>query len=191
MSKAKESLKAALIASGLSDEFKASAYVESIDDQTAKKMLLAVMEGMGGTSRNLPTGEGGVIAGLRNVVDSRRIDAELDLPDAPHELSREKKRKTIEAFSEDIETGNKKFADGLRNLLLAKTAERTDAMETWAVELSDADFPVAMQRIQENSSLSAEKITAALQEVLANEADAINKAMLEHNDISDNKSKGG
>jgi hypothetical protein len=187
MSKAKESLVALLVSSGLAAQDNAEAFVESMDDLNAKRIVDAIMESTGGKSNNLPSGAGGVIGGLADLVNARKIDAKFSLPENPYELPRADKTKAIEQFDEANEASDKLFVDGLRNLLAAKNQERLDTLQVWKRELSDQDFPFAMQKVGEFSNDETEKLINEVKKKLEIDRENLLELAKKHRDTADDE----
>lgn len=185
MSKARESLKAVLLAKGLSPESDAESFVNSLSELDAKKMLEALMSVSGGPSENLPSGEGGLIAGLRKILDSRKFDAEFTLPSDPHNLSRAEKEKIISEMEANLKKSDDAFVDGLRILLASKSSERLDTLKNWVKELSDEDFPFAIKGLEKEFTRKSKNMANTVGKKMEESSKNITNLARKHKDISD------
>ncbi len=154
MADIKETLKSLLLSHNVTDEATANKYVENLDPAAAQRLIDIIS---GGPSKNLEGGKGGFLAGLRNVVETRKTDKLNEFPYNPKELSESEKKAAIEGYLEEREKSDSKFAEGLKLLLDARAEEDTDRFKRWAVELSDEDFPVHMHAYEKDVKESNEE----------------------------------
>ena len=185
MSKTSESLTAALVAKGISSEESARIFAETLDDIAAKNLLDFLLEQEGGRTENLPGGEGGMIAGLRKILASRRSDTTARLPASPHNLSREDKANVIKDLDERLKVSSAEFAEGLKLILAAKSSERLNALSAWVSELSDEDFPVAIESLRARVSSVDENLAEKVKGELEAGRDEIASLARRHRDLSD------
>jgi hypothetical protein len=174
-----------LVARGIANEAEASAYAASLDAVQAKRLVDLIMSGAGGPTQNLSGGEGGFLAGISKLMESRQADSSLALPETPWLVEREAKREDIRAYEAEIHKSNDSFVDGLRLILENKREEQLGSLRVWAVELSDEDFPVRAQDVSTALTESNRQIIDAVKRQLEDQARATGDLVESHRDAAD------
>lgn len=147
----KETFITLMVSRGISSEEAAQKALEAMDSNAVALLIDAMREGMGGLSKDLGGGDG-FIAGLQNIVESRRIDTETTLPENPLTLTPEEKAEAIKDYEEKISESDSKLVNGLRSILKNKRVERINDLEVWRVELSDPDFPLTLADLDDDQT---------------------------------------
>ena len=185
----KEALRDLLVSRGLASEEEATDFVQATAPTDAKRLIDLIMSGLGGPTSNLSDGEGGFLAGLRKILDSRRSDAELTLPPKPYTVPRAEKEAAKAAFADEVISSNEKFVDGLKLILENKRKEQIGSLAVWQGELDDEDFARAASETESELQKSNEALLNAVKDELDGQARATKELIERHRDAADEQSE--
>lgn len=165
-SKVKSTLLTLLVARDIATEQAAREFVEGLDVDVAKKLLKLIQDGSIGSTRNLQDGEGGFLAGLTKIFESKSSERAATLPDDPKSMTKGEKKKAAQEYEQAMAKSDKELVDGLKLVLSAKRQERKEDLGTWAVELSDPDFPIAIVQMDKKQKKADEALVEEVDETL-------------------------
>jgi hypothetical protein len=105
--------------------------------------------------------------GLKKIATAVEITAAADLPEDPKSMTRPEKLSAIGQFEETLSRGDAALVEGVRLILESQREDRKAGLNTWSVELSDPDFPRAVEDLDESQKDRDQKLLDGIQKALA------------------------
>jgi len=181
MSKPKETLVALLISRGI-EKSATEKYLADKSELEAAQLLDLLNSSRQESARNSNDGDEGFLTGLRKIVESVDSDENLVLPEKPRGMDPDEKKKYISEFNQAAKESNETFAEGIRMILKSKSNIRDSKLSTWSYELSDTDFPRALNHRTEADRNQYNDISKSLQKALDKNQKQLKKIMSKHKD---------
>ncbi|MEX1367637.1 MAG: hypothetical protein AB1Z98_31195 [Nannocystaceae bacterium] len=105
--------------------------------------------------------------GFKKLETASTLAAKASLPANPKKMDKAKKLAAIEKFGGQMSRSDSALLDGVRLLLESNRSERSAGLATWAVELSDEDFPVAVGELDALQKERDAKLLGQIEKALA------------------------
>ena len=179
MADARATLKSLLLSLNLCDENTANTYINSIEIKEASKLIDVISQQSIGKTGNLDLGTGGGLTALKRFLNSMSLD-KAELPKAPKSLEPEEKKQAIKELNSEFTKSDKDFIEALRITLAHKRTARISSLKAWAVELSDEDFPVALERLNTEMKKEHEKLSEQVRKKMKKNRKQVNSLAKSH-----------